>query len=100
MDGRLKGRWGHCVGLSFMFAVSLGIGKAEAIFLDQAETLRFNGRIYNRTAFSTEGARDNTRLRTPYNDGNMLQNRTLIHRFIESLSHRVTDSATIGLFPS
>jgi len=82
------GRWWSCVGLSLIAAVCLESARAWAIFLDKAETLRFNGRVYNRTAFSTQGAQDNTRLRTPYNDWNMLQNRTFIQM---ELRHNLTD---------
>ncbi|MGE0682905.1 MAG: DUF1302 family protein [Candidatus Binatia bacterium] len=88
MDRHQRGRWWRCVGLSFVIAVSLGVGKVEAIFLDKAESLRFNGRIYNRTSFATQGAEDNTRLRTPYNDWNMLQNRTFIQM---EMRHNLTD---------
>jgi hypothetical protein len=83
-----KGRWRLSVGLSFMVAAYLGVGKAEAIFLDKAETLRFNGRVYNRTSYSTQDSHDNTRLRTPYNDWNMLQNRTFIQM---EMRHNLTD---------
>jgi hypothetical protein len=88
MDRHPRERWWRCVGLSFVIAASLGVEKAEAIFLDKAETLRFNGRVYNRTAFATQGATDNTRLRTPYNDWNMLQNRTFIQM---EMRHNLTD---------
>ena len=49
-----------------------------ARFLDEAQTLRFNGRVYNRTAMAVENADANTRLQTPYNAFNMLQNRTFV----------------------
>src|SRR3970040_1799185 len=88
MDRHLRERWWRCVSLSLVIAASLGLGKAEAIFLDKAETLRFNGRMYNRTSFATQGASDNTRLRTPYNDWNMLQNRTFIQM---EMRHNLTD---------
>ena len=50
----------------------------HARFLDEAQTLRFNGRVYNRTAMAVENADANTRLQTPYNAFNMLQNRTFV----------------------
>ncbi len=50
----------------------------HARFLDEAQTLRFNGRVYNRTALAVENAGGNTRLQTPYNSFNMLQNRTFV----------------------
>ena len=50
----------------------------HARFLDEAQTLRFNGRVYNRTALAVENASGNTRLQTPYNAFNMLQNRTFV----------------------
>ncbi len=49
-----------------------------ARFLDESQTLRFNGRVYNRTALAVENAGGNTRLQTPYNAFNMLQNRTFV----------------------
>ncbi len=49
-----------------------------ARFLDESQTLRFNGRVYNRTALAVENAGENTRLQTPYNAFNMLQNRTFV----------------------
>ena len=49
-----------------------------ARFLDEAQTLRLNGRVYNRTAMAVENADANTRLQTPYNAFNMLQNRTFV----------------------
>ena len=88
MDRRPRERWRRWVGLSFVIAVCLSPGNVNAIFLDQAETLRFNGRVYNRTSFATESAADNTRLRTPYSDWNMLQNRTFIQM---EMRHNLTD---------
>lgn len=81
-------RWWRHMGLSLGLLVYLGHGAAWAIFLDKEETLRFNGRVYNRTAMATEDAADNTRLRTPYNSWNMLQNRTFIQM---ELRHNLTD---------
>ncbi|HKA52659.1 MAG TPA: DUF1302 family protein, partial [Candidatus Binatia bacterium] len=81
-------RWWRHMGLSLGLLAYLGHGAAWAIFLDKEETLRLNGRVYNRTAFSTEGAADNTRLQTPYNSWNMLQNRTFIQL---ELRHSLTD---------
>ena len=69
---------GAGVGLLVGALLSLQAGPARAVFLDQDESLRFSGRVYNRTAFSVERAAENTRLQTPYNDWNMLQNRTFI----------------------
>jgi hypothetical protein len=71
-----------------VLTISLGSTPVWAIFLDTAETLRFNGRVYNRTSFATQGAADNTRLRTPFNDWNMLQNRTFVQM---ELRHNLTD---------
>src|SRR5262249_17968723 len=79
--------WRH-LGLSLGLLVYLGHGVAWAIFLDKEETLRFNGRVYNRTALATEDAADNTRLTTPYNSWTMLQNRTFIQL---ELRHNLTD---------
>lgn len=50
----------------------------HARFLDESQTLRFNGRVYNRTAMAVENAGGNTRLQTPYNSFNMLQNRSFV----------------------
>ena len=50
----------------------------HARFLDESQTLRFNGRVYNRTAMAVENAGGNTRLQTPYNAFNMLQNRSFV----------------------
>ena len=49
-----------------------------ALFLDEAQTVRFNARVYNRAAFTMERAADNTRLQTPYNSYNLLQDRTFV----------------------
>lgn len=81
-------RWWRRVGLSLGLMACLGQARAWAIFLDKEETLRFNGRVYNRTSFATEDAGNNTRLRTPYNSWNMLQNRTFIQM---ELRHNLTD---------
>ena len=59
-----------------------------AVFVDEAETIRLNGRMYNRTAMAVNAAADNTRLQTPYNSWNMLQNRTFIQMEIR---HNLTD---------
>jgi hypothetical protein len=90
MDGHPqgRGRWWCCIGLSLGLIICLGSTRAWAIFLDKAETLRFNGRLYNRTSFATQSAADNTRLRTPFNDWNMLQNRTFVQM---ELRHNLTD---------
>ena len=88
MEGHPRERWRRCVGLSFVIAMCLSPDAAKAIFLDKAETLRFNGRVYNRTAYATEDAADNTRLRTPYSNWNMLQNRTFIQM---EMRHNLTD---------
>jgi len=84
-------RWWRCVGLSCGILLCVSQGTAWSIFLDKEETLRFNGRVYNRTSFSTQDAADNTRLRTPYNSWNMLQNRTFIQM---ELRHNLTDLIT------
>lgn len=83
-----EGRWWRRAGLTLGLTVLLGHAQAWAIFLDQEETLRFNGRVYNRTAMATQDAADNTRLRTPFNSWNMLQNRTFIQM---ELRHNLTD---------
>jgi hypothetical protein len=57
-------------------------------FIDEAQTLRVNGRVYNRMAMSVEGAADHTRDQTPYNSFNMLQNRTFIQM---ELRHELMD---------
>ena len=75
------------VGLLLGVLLGLPSGPTWAVFLDQDESLRFSGRVYNRTAFSVERSEANTRLQTPYNDWNMLQNRTFIQG---ELSHDLT----------
>src|SRR5581483_11937959 len=79
--------WWQCVGLSVGLTV-LWCSSASAVFLDREETLRFNGRVYNRSSYATQKASDNTRLQTPYNDWNMLQNRTFVQL---ELRHNLTD---------
>ena len=64
--------------LLFFVVLLLWPNVAFARFLDEAQTLRFNGRVYNRTAMAVEKAAKNTRLQTPYNSFNMLQNRTFL----------------------
>lgn len=81
-------RWWRWLGLSVGLALHWQQQTAWAIFLDQEETLRLNGRVYNRTAYSTQDAADNTRLRTPYSNSNMLQNRTFIQM---ELRHNLTE---------
>ena len=83
---RARKRW-LWIGLLVGVLLSLPSDPAWAVFLDQDESLRFSGRVYNRTAFAVERAADNTRLQTPYNDWNMLQNRTFIQG---ELSHDLT----------
>lgn len=51
---------------------------AWARFIDEAQTLRVNGRVYNRMAMAVEDAADFSRLQTPYNSFNMLQSRTFV----------------------
>ena len=65
-------------GWSDRWPVLLWPALLHARFLDEAQTLRFNGRVYNRTAMAVENADANTRLQTPYNAFNMLQNRTFV----------------------
>ena len=80
--------------------LTLQSSSAWAIFLDKEGTLRFSGRVYNRTAMSVEGASDNTRIHTPYNDWNMLQNRTFIQgELSHDLTSLVAGNATGGLAP-
>jgi hypothetical protein len=83
-----RARWWRVLVLSFGVTLVCWTTQAWAIFLDEAETLRFNGRMYNRTAFSTEAAADNTRLRTPFQSWNMLQSRLFIQA---ELRHNLTD---------
>ncbi len=83
-----RGCWWRGVSLSLGVLACLGQARAWAIFLDKEETMRFNGRVYNRSAYSTQDAADNTRLRTPYSNSNMLQNRTFIQA---ELRHNLTD---------
>ncbi len=85
---RNRARWWQWAGLSLLCAMCLVPTRANAIFLDKEETLRFNGRVYNRTGFATQSAADNTRLRTPFNDWNMLQNRTFIQM---EMRHNLTE---------
>ena len=88
MDGRKnRNRWGW-LGLVVGILLGLESGTVYAVFLDPEETLRFNGQVYNRTAMAVQSASDNTRLQTPYNDWNMLQNRTFIQA---ELRHDLTD---------
>ena len=95
----LRKRW-LWVGLLVGGLLGLQAGPAWAIFLDADESLRFSGRVYNRTAFSVERASDNTRLQTPYNDWNMLQNRTLIQgELSHDLTRLVAGNATGVLAP-
>ena len=88
-------RWWQRVGLSVGLLVTVFSSHAFAVFLDKEETLRFNGRVYNRSSYSTQGAADNTRLRTPYSDWNMLQSRTFIQM---ELRHNLTD-LVFGRYP-
>jgi len=81
-------RWWQGVGLSLGIMACLGQASAWAIFLDKEETLRFNGRVYNRTALATQDAAANTRLQTPYNSWTMLQNRISMQM---ELRHSLTD---------
>ena len=76
------------LGLGVGILFSLLTSSAWAIFVDEAETIRFNGRMYNRTAMAVESAADNTRIQTPYNSWNMLQNRTFVQM---ELRHNLTD---------
>lgn len=84
-------RKSHC---PVWICLSLGIlfscihTSAWAIFVDEAETIRLNGRLYNRTAMAVNRAADNTRLQTPYNSWNMLQNRTFLQL---EMRHNLTD---------
>ncbi len=87
--------WWQRVGLSVGLLVTVFSSHAFAIFLDKEETLRFNGRVYNRSAYSIQGAADNTRLRTPYSDWNMLQSRTFMQM---ELRHNLTD-LIFGRYP-
>ena len=61
-----------------VLALVLFPGSAWGRFIDEAQTLRVNGRVYNRMAMSVEGAADFSRIQTPYNSFNMLQSRTFI----------------------
>lgn len=61
---------------------------AYGLFLDEAQTLRFNSRVYNRMAMSLEGASENMRFQTPYNSFNLLQSRTFIQM---DLRHNLID---------
>ena len=78
-------RW---LGLGLGMLFSLLSTAAWAVFVDEAETIRFNGRVYNRTAMAVDSATENTRLQTPYNSWNMLQNRTFVQM---ELRHNLTD---------
>lgn len=70
MHGHLRPGW-RWLGLSAGLMIFWQHQVAWAIFLDQEETLRFSGRVYNRSTYATQDAADNTRLRTPYNSWNM-----------------------------
>src|SRR5258706_5044705 len=63
--------------LSFFF-LCFSATCAYGLFLDDAQTIRFNGRIYNRATFATQNAAGNTRLQTAYNSFNLLQCRTFV----------------------
>ncbi|HEV8718516.1 MAG TPA: DUF1302 family protein, partial [Candidatus Binatia bacterium] len=63
-------------------------GTAYGLFLDEAQTLRFNGRVYNRAVMSVQDAADNTRIQTPYNSFNLLQDRTFLQM---ELRHNLAD---------
>lgn len=66
----------------------LSHGTAHGLFVDEAQTLRFNGRVYNRAAMTVEDSAQNTRIQTPYNSYNLLQDRTFIQM---ELRHNLTD---------
>jgi hypothetical protein len=76
------------MGLSLGIVLLVEQGTAKAIFLDREETVRVNGRVYNRTTYATEDAAQNTRVQIPYSNWNMLQNRTFIQL---ELRHNLTD---------
>jgi hypothetical protein len=61
---------------------------AYGLFLDDPQTIRFNGRVYNRATFSTQDSADNARFQIPYNSYNLLQDRTFIQM---ELRHNLTD---------
>lgn len=61
---------------------------AYGLFADEARTVRFNSRVYNRAAFSVSDAAENSRIQTPYNSYNLLQDRTFIQM---ELRHNLTD---------
>jgi len=81
-------RWWRYMGLSLGIVLLVEQGTAKAIFLDREETVRVNGRVYNRTTYATEDAAQNTRVQIPYSNWNMLQNRTFIQL---ELRHNLTD---------
>lgn len=83
----LKRKWLAFAALIVVFLTSHS-SEALAVFLDEDDTMRFSGRVYNRTAMAVEKASGNTRLQTPYNSWNMLQNRTFIQG---ELSHDLTN---------
>ncbi len=74
--------------LGFLLFLLLLPGMAHGLFVDEAETIRFNGRVYNRSAYSVQQAKGNTQIQTPYKSFNMLQNRTFIQL---ELRHYLTD---------
>ncbi len=74
--------------LFFSLLLCFSTTRAYGLFLDDAQTVRFNGRIYNRATFSTQDAAGNTRLQTPYNSFNLLQDRTFIQL---EMRHNLTD---------
>ena len=76
------------IGFGFLFLFLLLRGTAHGLFVDEAETLRFNGRVYNRNTFTLQDAGQSTKLQIPFRDGQMMQSRTFIQT---ELRHDLVD---------
>ena len=81
-------KYTHYLVLTLILLIPVLQGTADARFIDEAQTLRVNGRVYNRMAMAVESAADHTRIQTPYNSFNMLQSRTFIQM---ELRHELMD---------
>ncbi len=68
----------HSIPYLVLILILVFQGTVWGRFIDEAQTLRANGRVYNRMAMAVEEADDFSRIQTPYNSFNMLQSRTLI----------------------
>ncbi len=74
--------------LVLLLSLLLFYSTAHGLFVDDAQTIRFNSRLYNRATFSVQDAAQNTRIQTPYNSANLLQDRTFLQM---ELRHNLMD---------